>query len=323
MANQITQAGGFIQTNAQFGGVFILPFPPFTISAAATAPEALGSISLPANVKVLALSASASGAAGNGPLLLNACSGLVGTGTIASGTVTIAGTATAAGTINVIVTAPNPGFAQTIAVPVPNGTAAAAAATLVANAINANPTQIAAATPTTGAITIYQLNSQSFLNTFQSPQSYYGTSTATGLTVTPTTPTAFPSVAGFAVGTPDNYYTSTPTSVFAGPGQYLFGAMRPVPIPTTAGNNTVVYSKLTAAGQTAFGVPPFSLAEFDIVFPITRVLTLVGMMPNETGAVPVEASALVRAVVLNPTNPMPSHGPWVPDNSTIGAPSTA
>jgi hypothetical protein len=85
----------------------------------------------------------------------------------------------------------------------------------------------------------------------------------------------------------------------------------------------VAYAKLTAAGQTAFGVPPFSLAEFDIVFPVTRVLTLVGMMANETGTVTVSACALVRPVVLNPTNPMPSHGPWVPDQSTIGAPSTA
>ena len=125
---------------------------------------------------------------------------------------------------------------------------------------------------------------------------------------------------------PDNFNISTPSSAFVGSGQ-LGAPMAPVGIATTGAPNNVVYAPLfTNAGQPGVGAPggptPVSIPYWDMIFPCTRPLVLYYTI-TIVNPVTVNASALVVPIILDPNQPYPYAGMWVPNQTNMGAPSTA
>ena len=334
MANPVLKGQSYKQTAAQFGSAFVLPFETVAytgaIQLATISPSA--SRGLPCNVKVLAVAVEFDETVPGTqvPALtagLNISSGLstAGTTVFVAGTITVTGPATGAGTASVTINGPTPGTSQTATVNVTNAQSATTIATNLVNALNAGPNQQVFAANAAGVITIDQLTPQNLLTQMGGPQTYQGAAAAAGVTVTPTVPTAFPANPnGMQIGTPDNFSTSTPSSTFAGPGQFVFGKFRTL---TTTGAPPLNPNLVQYAGIVTGGLPgqsPFSLAEYDIILPCTRSLTV--WIPNWSGfpaTVVANASALVVPVILDPNQPYPVAGMWVPNSTNLGAPSTA
>lgn len=336
MANPVLKGQIYKQTAIQFGSAIVLPFEtvPFTgaVQLATVSPSATRA--LPCNVKVLAVAVEFEETTPGTqvPALtagLNISSGLsaAGTTTFVSGTITVTNTANSTGTMNITIVGPTPSTTQSATVPVTNGNSSTVVATALVNALNASGNPQVFASNAAGVITITQLVPQNLLAQMGGQQTYQGTAAGTGLqTIGPSTPTAFPANPnGMQIGTPDNFATSTPSSVFAGPGQFVFGKFRTL---TTTGAppispNLVQYAALVAGGLPG-STGTFSLAEYDIICPCTRGLTL--WLTNMSGfpaAVVANASALVMPVIVDPNQPYPAAGMWVPNNTNLGAPSTA
>ena len=133
--------------------------------------------------------------------------------------------------------------------------------------------------------------------------------------------------AGTVVGTPDNFNISTPSSTFVGLGQ-IGSPLMTANTSLIPSNNTVLYMALfTNAGQPGVGSPggpaPISIPYWDMIYPVTRPLVLYYSMPTFTSDISLNVSALVMPVILDPNQPYPYAGMWVPNNTNMGAPSTA
>lgn len=294
---------------ALFGAASVLDFGAYTLAANQTTPVAAAQIPLPCNVKILALALTAIGASGNG-LAANLSSG-PSFGTFATGTVTFTGTAGATGTVTLSIASAGGGPTQTVVAVITSGfTATQSAAALVA-AINAATTgNQVYATNLAGVVTLYSVSAQ-----IQGAQTYAATlQTVTTQTVSPTSATAL--TAGTAArGTPDNTNLGVVPPVTAASGQFWLNRFVNVPI-SSGGTNTVIYPGTPAATGTDFG------ADWDIIFPCTRTLTLALFAAGFGASTVVQASALVVPIILNPTQSGSSNTVWAPGVNTIGAPST-
>lgn len=335
MANPVLKGQVFKQTAVQFGSALVLPFEtvPFTgaIQLSTVSPSATRA--LPCNVKVLAVAVEfeSTTAGTQVPILtagLNISSGAPAAGSVSfvAGTYTITGTATANGTISLIIVGPTPGTSQTITANLVNTAPAATAATALATVINQTANAQVYASAAAGVITLTQLTPQNLLAQMGGQQTYQGSSATTGITVAPTVPTLFPTNPNSPqIGTPDNFGTSTPSSTFAGAGQFVFGKFRTL---TTTGTPPLSPNLVQYAGMAQGGLPgttgTFSLPEYDIILPCTRGITI--WIENFSGfpaTIVANASALVVPVILDPNQPYPVAGMWVPNNTNLGAPSTA
>ena len=315
---------------APFGAAQWVPFPSYAVAANAgvtpssslITPVVFAQMPLPCNVKVLAVAAFCSGGANTG-IGLNLASGS-GVGSFATGTITFAGGTNSgtAGTCTITVAGPTAGTSQVIAFAIGatnTVTQSAAAAVTAINAVADSSKPQIFATNAAGVVTIFQLGVPGVLTSLGGAQTYKaalsgGVATQT---VSPTTPTAFSGVPTAAQGLADNsgptgasgVATEVPPQTAAS-GQLLFGRFHTVP-SSTGGTNTVIYP----GEVSTVGTP-----EWDIIFPVTRTLAVVGIIAGYANAATLQVSALVVPYILDSTQP--HNTAWQPNNTTIGAPST-
>lgn len=314
----VLQGQEYQQTRAVFGPVSMVTFTQGTITAASSTPTAGGTLALPCNVKILAAAASMT-AGTYAPVAFNVTSGgLAGAGVLGGGLVAITGPATANGTFTLVIAGPTPGTSQTINVPYTSGQTAGQIGTAVRTAINVIVgSSVMATDDAAGNVTLIQTTSQALLTQLGGPQLYSASATAgTGVAATPTVPTAF-SAGTMTVASPDNFATSTPSSVFAKNGQVLFPSFQIVP---NASQNAVAYPPLMSSAP---NLPPSSVPTYDIIWPCTRTLALSFISPTFGTTVTFRVSLLVMPVIVDPNQPYPAAAMWTPNQTTIGAPSTA
>lgn len=327
------------QTFVGFGPVSVLTFPSFTTNGATTSSlVARQTLALPCNIKIIAAAAAVSGASVTLPLglALNFASGQPPAGNTVglSPAFVVAGTADVAGVATVTIQGPNAATSLTATFNYNIGATNTQIAAGLAAAVNAagNPYYTAAQGAPANFLVQNSLSSNlfGFLGGGAQPVITVTPGGDGVVTITPTGPQPLPTGANNVVGTPDNFMTSTPTSAFAGPGQFAFGAFKPIPLTLpllgTTPVNAVVYPQLITGQPAGSPVgPQFTLPEFDIVFPVTRPLSLYASSPgggaSNSGTVLV--SVLMMPVILDPNKPYPAARMWVPNNSNIGAPSTA
>lgn len=304
---------------AEFSGAVELAFPSVTLGANVTAPAAQAQKPLPLNCKILAIAAIATGAGGTG-LGINIASG-PSVGSYSTGTITFTTTATHSGTCTITIGGPA-GFTQVITFAIGSTntvTQSAVAAVAAINAVTTNP-QIFA-TNSAGVVTIYQLTSNDVLVGLGTAQTYKAVlgGGVTGQTVSPTTATAFIGAHTAALGAPDNSLTGTVPPTTAASGQLLLPTYATIPIAASGSEvNTVVYPpQLSSPG--VYGVPCW-----DIIFPVTRTLSLIGIFTGYDGSdsVVLRVSVIAVPIILQPQSTQTQNGPWIPNNATIGAPST-
>jgi hypothetical protein len=332
MANPVLKGQVYKQTAVEFGAALVLPFEQVLLNGTPSGAtlNVNQSRALPCNAKVLAVAVEFENTTTPGTTVpagtvgLNISSGIPTGGNVAliQATLTITGTATGNGTNTLTIVGPTPATSQVSSAAVtPGQTPGTMGANLTA-AINATPNSQVYATAVAGVITLTQLTPQNLLTQLGGQQTYQGTTTAASVAIAPSTPTLFATNPNsMQIGTPDNFMTSTPSSVFAAQGQFVFGKFRTLAVPNAMSPNIVNYAGITSSGLP--GQNPFSIAEFDIILPCTRGISL--WLPNLSGMnnTTANASALVMPVILDPNQPYPVAGMWVPNNTNLGAPSTA
>jgi hypothetical protein len=305
--------------SARFDGASTIEFPDVSMSANVTTPASKMQVPLPANVKVIAVSAIAT-VAGSGVgagLGINIASGPA-VGTFRTGTITFSGTAGVATTGSVTMTIAGPtGYTQTVTAAILDTyTATQSAAALVA-AINSATNPQVFATNSAGVVTLHQLATGGALTGIGTAQTYKAALTGvTTQTVSPTTATAFTGTPTSALGTPDTTYLGIVPSTTAASGQLLLPQFASIPVAVSGSEvNTVVYPPQVTG-------PGYNVNCWDIIFPVTRSLALIVIFTGYDGsnAVTLRVRALVVPYILDPTQLHAQQ--WQPNNSTIGAPST-